>query len=265
MISYQTNSKSPAVMTNKAAFTLIELLVVIAIIAILASILFPVFARARERARAAQCVSNLKQIGLAFQMYVQDWDEVYPLSLISNATDPDWPISTTTYWHHKILPYTANKKDPAIFYCPSTPITRDKYAYPILYNYGYNRRLERKSAADILKPTATCLALDYSSYGVIAGYAVFTSNTPCTDQYIPGAGGVDAAVLAAGQSRTGTLAFSTKPECLNDFMKGRHDGVVNVVFADGHVVGMKTETVTKDFYYNSYAGTATGMLAANPK
>ena len=65
-------------MQNKRGFTLIELLVVIAIIAILAAILFPVFAQAREKARQASCQSNLKQIGIAFKMYVQDYDEKWP-------------------------------------------------------------------------------------------------------------------------------------------------------------------------------------------
>src|SRR5690242_8199702 len=63
---------------NAKGFTLIELLVVIAIIAILAAILFPVFAQARERARAISCVSNLRQLGLAAVMYAQDYDETYP-------------------------------------------------------------------------------------------------------------------------------------------------------------------------------------------
>src|SRR5687767_15967956 len=63
-------------------FTLIELLVVIAIIAILAAILFPVFAQAREKARQASCLSNLKQIGMALMMYVGDYDESYPNSTI---------------------------------------------------------------------------------------------------------------------------------------------------------------------------------------
>ncbi|MBC7807537.1 MAG: prepilin-type N-terminal cleavage/methylation domain-containing protein, partial [Akkermansiaceae bacterium] len=62
----------------KSGFTLIELLVVIAIIAILAAILFPVFAQAREKARQISCLSNQKQIGIAMMMYVQDYDETYP-------------------------------------------------------------------------------------------------------------------------------------------------------------------------------------------
>src|SRR6266704_6401772 len=66
--------------TKNTAFTLIELLVVIAIIAILAAILFPVFAQAREKARGASCLSNLKQMGLAWMMYAQDYDEQFPFA-----------------------------------------------------------------------------------------------------------------------------------------------------------------------------------------
>jgi prepilin-type N-terminal cleavage/methylation domain-containing protein/prepilin-type processing-associated H-X9-DG protein len=66
-------------MPTRSAFTLIELLVVIAIIAILAAILFPVFAQAREQARSISCLSNMKQLGLAFKMYAQDYDEWYPM------------------------------------------------------------------------------------------------------------------------------------------------------------------------------------------
>ena len=74
--------------TRTRAFTLIELLVVIAIIAILAAILFPVFARARESARRSNCLSNLKQIGVAFQLYAQDYDETYPSGLVLAVPGP---------------------------------------------------------------------------------------------------------------------------------------------------------------------------------
>src|SRR5438105_14223947 len=81
---------------KRRAFTLIELLVVIAIIAILAAILFPVFARAREKARQTTCTSNVKQLGLAWMMYVQDYDETFPPNNSTNVTAnnpfPEWKI-----------------------------------------------------------------------------------------------------------------------------------------------------------------------------
>ena len=92
-------------------FTLIELLVVIAIIAILASILFPVFARARENARRSSCQSNLKQIGLGVMQYVQDYDETYPWG--PNQDGGVAPPTGTTrwstgywWWGEIIFPYT---------------------------------------------------------------------------------------------------------------------------------------------------------------
>jgi prepilin-type N-terminal cleavage/methylation domain-containing protein/prepilin-type processing-associated H-X9-DG protein len=95
-------------------FTLIELLVVIAIIAILAAILFPVFAQAREKARQASCVSNEKQLSLAVIQYAQDYDERYPIGMTSGG---DWqPI--TNYWVGKIQPYVKNYQ---VFGCPSDP------------------------------------------------------------------------------------------------------------------------------------------------
>src|SRR2546429_9341329 len=84
-------------MRRNAAFTLIELLVVIAIIAILAAILFPVFAKAREKARQASCTSNVKQLGLAWMMYVQDYDEMYPPtnSTQSAPGNTEWEPNTS--------------------------------------------------------------------------------------------------------------------------------------------------------------------------
>jgi prepilin-type N-terminal cleavage/methylation domain-containing protein/prepilin-type processing-associated H-X9-DG protein len=93
--------------SRNAAFTLIELLVVIAIIAILAAILFPVFARARAQARKIACVSNMKQIGLGFMMYVQDYDETLPpfRAVRSNA---DWWTPRMLSWRDAIMPYIKN-------------------------------------------------------------------------------------------------------------------------------------------------------------
>jgi prepilin-type N-terminal cleavage/methylation domain-containing protein/prepilin-type processing-associated H-X9-DG protein len=115
----------------KKAFTLIELLVVIAIIAILAAILFPVFAQARESARQISCLSNEKQISLGLLMYVQDYDERFPMWLntgglggtqdvsnpLFNKTDPDGGGYTYQYtgWDKMIAPYV---KERGIFHCP---------------------------------------------------------------------------------------------------------------------------------------------------
>src|ERR1700744_4715956 len=111
---------------NRKGFTLIELLVVIAIIAILAAILFPVFARARENARRSSCQSNLKQIGLGFMQYTQDYDERMPSQTAVTynfgiAGDPASGGDSSCFG--MIAPYI---KSVQIFHCPSsTPYTSD--------------------------------------------------------------------------------------------------------------------------------------------
>jgi len=107
----------------RRGFTLIELLVVIAIIAILAAILFPVFAKAREKARQTSCLSNVKQLCLAVLQYAQDYDERMPL----DGTHPlsgGYPVAP--YWDERIKPYIKNDQ---VFRCPSAAGGTRNYRY----------------------------------------------------------------------------------------------------------------------------------------
>src|SRR5437870_793269 len=116
----------PGQSARRRGFTLIELLVVIAIIAILAAILFPVFAQARESARQASCLSNTKQLGLAVMQYIQDYDERFPTPMYPlPASDPSYAKRDSPWgiwyryqygWNHIIFPYVKNVQ---VFLCPS--------------------------------------------------------------------------------------------------------------------------------------------------
>jgi prepilin-type N-terminal cleavage/methylation domain-containing protein/prepilin-type processing-associated H-X9-DG protein len=122
---------SSAEKSAKRGFTLIELLVVIAIIAILAAILFPVFARARENARRASCQSNLKQIGLGLMQYLQDYDEAMPFA-------PTGPGNGGHDWTVDVMPYLKSQE---IFNCPSGGKNRDGNPipkYPTASSYALN-------------------------------------------------------------------------------------------------------------------------------
>ncbi len=135
----------------RRGFTLIELLVVIAIIAILAAILFPVFARAREKARQTSCLSNVKQIGLGNLMYAQDYDEktVYG----SGWQYPNGSLS----WQLKVEPYIKNRQ---IFQCPSNPNGEFIYwTQPLVY--GYSRNVEQnRSLGEFRFPAQTAMLGD---------------------------------------------------------------------------------------------------------
>ena len=118
---------------GRPAFTLIELLVVIAIIAILAAILFPVFARARENARRASCLSNMKQIGLGIMQYTQDYDEFLPQGIQAPAY--------TVRWSDLIQPYVKSRQ---LFRCPSDNTTGR-------LSYGVNRNFMGGAALSIVQ------------------------------------------------------------------------------------------------------------------
>jgi prepilin-type N-terminal cleavage/methylation domain-containing protein/prepilin-type processing-associated H-X9-DG protein len=180
----------------RRAFTLIELLVVIAIIAILAAILFPVFARARENARRASCQSNLKQIGIGIMMYTQDYDEHYMGSSRSCVNTADCGTTGTTYslWCYDLQPYT---KSVQLFVCPSDSVgissvdaATGLWKYSGSESYGmvgyWNTSLStpaitypfsRASLASIEDPAGTIMISD-SDYYVARGYEPYNSDNP---------------------------------------------------------------------------------------
>src|SRR3989442_328484 len=136
---------------RKPAFTLIELLVVIAIIAILAAILFPVFAQAREQARKTACLSHAKQIGIALTMYRQDWDSRGPFGGWEagpagqfNTNDPTSKFFED--WQFTLQPYVKNAQ---MFRCPSDKIAFQNRPISYLYNNQLNNARVPASEAQI--------------------------------------------------------------------------------------------------------------------
>jgi len=131
----------------RRGFTLIELLVVIAIIAILAAILFPVFAKAREKARQTSCLSNVKQLALGLFMYAQDYDE-------TTVIFSQGPSGGNPQWHYLVMPYLKNEN---IFICPSqNPAT---VWYGRLISYGIHRSTG-VALGSISEPAATLALAD---------------------------------------------------------------------------------------------------------
>ncbi len=129
----------------RRGFTLIELLVVIAIIAILAAILFPVFARAREKARQSSCLSNVKQLSLCLLMYTQDYDERLPRY--------HWGPWNTS-WRFQVVPYVKNEQ---IHKCPSHTTAGDPPSYG---SYGLMHNLSGLSLAAITRSGETALLIE---------------------------------------------------------------------------------------------------------
>ena len=214
----------------RRGFTLIELLVVIAIIAILAAILFPVFARAREKARQASCQSNLKQIALGEMMYDQDFDEMCHYCVGEGTGynfmggggcggcfqryEANWG-NLCAGPGRNYAPLTPYIKNTQLWHCPSAP---DEFR-----SYNWNRGCDRRKIAVITAPAQTPMFADASQSltGGNANIAWMTHNW--------GDVNTDANCCNSGPAAAGQPNF--RPHHISDI----HHGGANIAFWDGHV------------------------------
>ena len=255
--------------TQGAGFTLIELLVVIAIIAILAAILFPVFAKAREKARQTACLSNEKQIGLGVMQYIQDYDETYMST--NSFSDPG---QQKRGWLGQIFPYV---KDTKVVTCPSDPTATQivggvTYA-PISYALNMNLVLPYTVAAGKTPPTVPISSLTAPST-TIFGFEVqgayiqlpidpLEKFSPSGQLYDPAQGVLfiapstfqnDNVVAATGDKTVGWTYMRGCTTCGGNNNSGkdvtdtpRHNGGSNWIFADGHVKWLTAANVSGGF------------------
>jgi prepilin-type N-terminal cleavage/methylation domain-containing protein/prepilin-type processing-associated H-X9-DG protein len=197
----------------KKAFTLIELLVVIAIIAILAAILFPVFASAKEAAKKTACLSNMKQLGLGLQLYLLDYDDqMFFRSGNANSRSGDIPTTNTNRWWNLLMPYIKNSQ---VFQCPSDPLPTP--SKDVNGNLTIQRSYIAISPAESLNlssiPTTTDTTVITEKWGQDYVGTV-------TDSWIEPFNG-DFSVDATDPTRTWTAA-------------DRHTQQMNAVFFDSH-------------------------------
>ena len=221
---------------KRGAFTLIELLVVIAIIAILAAILFPAFARARENARKTSCMSNLKQIGLGWMQYAQDYDELVVPGTTNGYAAANYAFS----WPVLLQPYT---KSTQLLVCPSKSDMSLGYTYnataagasPGPAASGGSRNLAGFSAV-----TSTPIFLDATGYNYAAGTA--NTNTALFAFFLPGTypgPPATGALIARKMTTDGNPASGVAYNAGSSVGIAYHLDGANYAFADGHVKWLK--------------------------
>jgi len=226
----------------KRAFTLIELLVVIAIIAILAAILFPVFAQAREAARKTQCLSNVRQLGTAYMMYAQDNDETLFQS-VTERTAPDQTQAQATLFSFqpKVAPYVKNT---GVFKCPSAP------AWPAptagaWYNSDYGNN---HNEANLPTAQQTAWFKANPDFG-------FNETTPLAGISQPanfilvGDSGRSDGTPSRGGMYPQPLAFDVTTQSR---LIARHQGGCNIAYADGHAKWTKPEKTWRSYNDNDW-------------
>ncbi len=243
---------------KQSGFTLIELLVVIAIIAILAAILFPVFATAREKARQTSCASNLKQLGLAYVQYTQDYDEqspggIYEGNGLYNAVTGG---SGRMSWLYSLNAYT---KSTGIYACPSDatlPVDSTHFvqSYAINMNIGWTGTnaapIRPAAVSQFSAPTKTILFTEIQGNGSVDSSTAAIWALAGNGEAGGGNGGVDLSACngspAGSGSSGGTQKYATGyfsntnlslAPVLKDFSSplGRHNLGANYAMADGHV------------------------------
>jgi prepilin-type N-terminal cleavage/methylation domain-containing protein len=241
---------------GRRGFTLIELLVVIAIIAILAAMLFPVFAHAREKARQTSCISNLKQLGTAMLMYAEDSDGLFPPAVArpSRAQKNYYEMS----WMAVLEPYTKSR---GVYVCPSSGFRSQDFQSnnDLIRNYGYaptNRAAGYEAARAITGPFGEAYWEGIGGfYGVpIGGYLEDTPSysqaqiaRPAETILLCDQAAFDwgVAILKPGQLWFPEPRHLLEPDVKAADGRTAPQGILNSVFVDGHVKAMKHDAFWK--------------------
>ncbi|HVK02197.1 MAG TPA: DUF1559 domain-containing protein [Armatimonadaceae bacterium] len=246
-----------------SAFTLIELLVVIAIIAILAAILFPVFAKAREKARQTACLSNEKQIGLALMQYVQDYDETWPSGNVFTTTSTGTTFPSGKGWAQQVQPYV---KSTQLFKCPSddTEVPAGAPNNSVI-SYAMNANLAQLADNNLTKPATTVGLVEISGNdGYLIASSPLDTRSPAASGPVVATGG-SAGGLDRGSYRTGPVGVPERnftDQSAPRLASARHNEGSNFLCADGHAKWARGRTVSSGVTAQAPTNAQTNTRAA---